>query len=413
MRPLERGMGQQPRSRVRLASMMHEILVLNAGSSSLKFAVFEVRADDADPVCSLRGQFAGFGSTPSFEMRAAEGIDLSASLGEPLPATQAEAVAPLLRVLAKCGRGERQLSAVGHRFVHGGSKYASPVLVDAAALAALDAVVPLAPLHMPASLAVLRAARAAFPLAPQIACFDTAFHATQPEVATRVALPRALADKGYRRYGFHGLNYEHVVAALPRLSGATLPSRLLIFHLGNGASICAVRDGASVATTMGYTPLDGLIMGTRCGSIDPGLLIALMRDEHLDADALERLLYWQSGLFALSGGASDMRELLARTDAHARLAVDAFCYWAARHAGSLAVALGGLDAIIFTGGMGENAAEIRARIAAHLGWLGVALDAASNATRGPRLSPAGATIAVWCIPADEEAAIARAVVGVI
>ena len=286
--------------------------------------------------------------------------------------------------------------------------FTKPTIVDDATLVQLDHIVSMAPLHMPAGLAVLKATRSAFPGVPQIACFDTAFHATQPRVATLFALPQEFERKGYRRYGFHGLNYEHVVSELPKLSGRPLPRRVLACHLGNGASLCAIRDGRSVATTMGYTPLDGLVMGTRCGGIDPGVVIALMRDEQLDADALENLLYRKSGLTALSGGVSEMRELLERTDAAAAEAVDAFCYWAARHAGSMITAMGGLDAIVFTGGMGENAPLVRARIISHLSWLGVELDDRLNFANGHRLSADGSRVAVWRIAANEEARIARA-----
>jgi acetate kinase len=245
------------------------------------------------------------------------------------------------------------------------------------------------------------------PAVPQIACFDTAFHAGQPEVATRLPLPAAYHERGYRRYGFHGLNYEHVVSALPGMTGRPLPRRLLIAHLGNGSSMCAVAQGRSLATTMGYSTADGLVMGTRSGAVDPGLLIALMRDEGLDAAGLEDLLYRRSGLLGLSGISSDMRTLLASERPEAQAAVDAYCYWAARHAGSLVTVLGGLDALVFTAGIGENAAPVRARIVARLAWLGLALDPERNAANAPTLSPAGAARPVYIVPANEELTIAR------
>jgi acetate kinase len=258
---------------------------------------------------------------------------------------------------------------------------------------------------------VLRNIRSVAPMVPQIACFDTAFHATQPDVATRLALPGHLHAEGYRRYGFHGLNYEHIIAELPQVSKAPLPSRLLVLHLGSGASIAAIKDGRSVATTMGYSTLDGLVMGTRTGSIDPGVLIALMRDKGMQAADLEDLLYRKSGLLALSGQTSDMRQLLANGDAKSAAAVEHYCYWAARHAASLVAALGGLDALVFTGGVGENGAAVRAKIIAHLGWLDLQLDDAANAKRAARISlnggAAGANKSVWIIPANEELAIAR------
>ena len=247
----------------------------------------------------------------------------------------------------------------------------------------------LAPLNLPFGLGVLREMRRVAPDVPQIACFDTAFHATQPELATRLPLPRAYFDKGYRRYGFHGLNYEHVVDALPKLSGKPLPRRLLAAHLGSGASMCAILDGRSVATTMGFSTADGLVMGTRTGSIDPGVLVALMRDEHLSLEGLEDLLYRKSGLLGLSGISPDMRVLLASDRPEAREAVDYYCYSAARHAASLIPVLGGLDAIVFTGGVGENAEPVRRRILDHLRWLHVP----------PEM--------VFIVAADEELTIAR------
>jgi acetate kinase len=228
----------------------------------------------------------------------------------------------------------------------------------------------LAPLHQPYGLAVLREMREAAPLVPQVACFDTAFHSGQPEISTRFALPSTYFERGYRRYGFHGLNYEHVVEALPRETGRPLPARLLIAHLGNGSSLCAVRNGKSVATTMGFSTLDGLIMGTRPGAIDPGVILAIMKDDRLSAEQMEDVLYRKSGLLALSGLTSDMRSLLQNPTPQARAAIDAYCYWAARQAGSLITAMAGIDAIVFTGGIGENAVAIRDRINQHLSWIG-------------------------------------------
>ena len=253
----------------------------------------------------------------------------------------------------------------------------------------------MAPLHLPFGLGVLKEMRRIAPAVPNIACFDTAFHATQPELETRLPIPRAYFDRGYRRYGFHGLNYEHVVQALPQQTGKPLPRRLLAAHLGSGASMCAIFDGKSVATTMGFSTADGLVMGTRTGSIDPGVLVALMRDEHLSLDQLEDLLYRRSGLLGLSGISPDMRVLLASDRIEAAEAIDYYCYSAARHAASLVVALGGCEAIVFTGGVGENAGPVRARIMGHLKWLGIATDQ------------------VHIVPANEEMTIARNVVGLI
>lgn len=275
-------------------------------------------------------------------------------------------------------------------------------------LAALDAVRALAPLHNSFGLGAVHAMAVAAPSVSQMACFDTAFHASQPDVAIRFALPSPFHEQGYRRYGFHGLNYEHVIAELARLSGGQLPSRVLAFHLGNGCSICAIDRGRSVATTMGYSTLDGLVMGTRCGSIDPGVLIALLRDTGMSVDELEALLYKKSGLLGLSGVTSDMRGLLARAVAEPEcaMAVEHFCYWAARHAGSLLLALGGLDAVIFTGGIGANSPQVRAKILARMGWLGLAIDAGANEQNSVRISSPQSARSVWAMPADEEKTIA-------
>ena len=351
------------------------ILVLNAGSSSLKFAVFA--AETLTTV--LRGQISGIGSTPRLEVSGEETV--AAVSVSSLP----EAQHFVARWLAKRGAASDSFAGIGHRIVHGGTKYVSPIRVDDAIQDELEALRALAPLHLPFGLGVLREMRKLAPRVPHVACFDTAFHATQPEWATRLPIPREYFARGYRRYGFHGLNYEHVVASLPR----PLPRRLLAAHLGNGASMCAIENGRSIATTMGFSTADGLVMGTRTGTIDPGLLIALMRDEHLDIEGLEDLLYRRSGLLGLSGISSDMRVLLASDRPEAKEAVDYYCYSAARHAGSLVAALGGLNAIVFTGGIGENAAPVRQRILDHLKWLGLRDDA------------------IRIVPANEELAITR------
>jgi acetate kinase len=365
------------------------ILVLNAGSSSLKFAVFRESERAFQPVCD--GQAEGIGVSPMFNAAMSGGDKETKALRQ--GAGHNEALTEILSWLNAKGDIATRVRAAGHRIVHGGRKAIRPLRVESANLMALDELRRLAPLHNGFGLDAIHTLRALMPGIPQIACFDTAFHATQPDIATRLPLPQAFHDAGYRRYGFHGLNYEHVVAELPALSGAPLPERLLIFHLGNGSSICAVLNGRSVGTTMGYSTLDGLIMGTRSGNIDPGVLIALQRDMSLDVDALEDVLYRQSGLLGLSGQTSDMRTLLASTRPESRRAVDHYCHAAARHAASLLVALGGLDAMVFTGGIGANAPDIRQRIAGHLSWLG----------RTP----------VWVVPANEELAIARHVADVL
>lgn len=381
---------------------MPAILVLNAGSSSLKFAAFE-----AGGLATLvRGQVSGLGGASRFDAADDGGAAL------PCPAvadglTHADAQRLVLDWLTARGLEPSQFAGVGHRMVHGGSAYVSPTLVTDAVEEDLQALRALAPVHLPFGLGALRRMREMAPGVPQVACFDTAFHATQPDVATWLPLPRGLREKGYRRYGFHGLNYEHVVEALPGLAGRRLPRRLLCAHLGNGASLCAIFEGRSVATTMGYSTADGLVMGTRTGALDPGVVIALLRDEKLDLAALEDLLYRRSGLMGLSGVSGDMRQLLASDSEAARFAVECYCYSAARHAGSLIVALGGLDGLVFTGGIGEHAGPVRARIGEHLAWLGVQVDDQRNAADRPLISPDGARVPVWIVPADEERAIAR------
>jgi len=360
-----------------------KILVLNAGSSSLKFAIYE------GLTAVLKGQVSGIGSMPRLE------VEGHASRDVPQVATPSEGLLVAAQWLADNGHEPERFRGIGHRIVHGGTRYVIPVAVNDAVQHELEELRALAPLHLPFGLGVLKEMRRIAPEVPNIACFDTAFHATQPELATRLPLPREYFDKGYRRYGFHGLNYEHVVTALPQMTGRPLPRRLLAAHLGSGASMCAIFDGKSVATTMGFSTADGLVMGTRTGSIDPGVLVALMRDEHLSLDQLEDLLYRKSGLLGLSGISPDMRILLASDRTEAIEAVDYYCYSAARHAASLVPALGGLDALVFTGGVGENAGPVRARILSHLKWLAVPLDQ------------------VFVVPANEELTIARNVMAIL
>ena len=376
------------------------VLVLNAGSSSLKFAVFEGLER------TLHGQVEGIGTRPRFLMM---GATATPGAAVELPATtrHASALDRILVALGERGFAASNIAACGHRIVHGGSQFVAPTLIDENRFDALNALRALAPLHNRFGLDAIDALRTAAPGLPQVACFDTAFHATVPEVASRYALPADLHQAGYRRFGFHGINFEHVTAVAAERAGGTPPPRLLIFHLGNGCSICAVKDGRSVATTMGYSTLDGLVMGTRCGSIDPGVLLALQRDRGMTLDELENLLYRGSGLLAVSGHTSDMRELLAIGDEASRYAVEHFSYWAARHAGSLAVALGGVDAVAFTGGIGAGSAPVRGKIVGHLGWLGFELDAARNESHDDSLAGSGSRCPILRVEANEELAIAR------
>jgi acetate kinase len=382
--------------------MPDALLVLNAGSSSLKFSVF---ADEDPPRLLLRGQIEGLSTRPRFVARAGGAI-----VGErDWPAGTELGHAGAIDYLfgwARGALGEGRLAAVGHRVVHGGSRFSRPVLADAATLAELEALVPLAPLHQPHNLAAIRVIARQHPALTQVACFDTAFHSTQPPVARAFAIPRRYAEEGLRRYGFHGLSYEHISSELPGIDPRGAAGRTVVAHLGNGASMCALSEGRSVATTMSFTALDGLVMGTRCGSLDPGVLLYLMNRHGMDARALEGLLYEQSGLLGISGD-SDMRALLARSDASAAEAVDLFVYRIRRELGSLVAALDGLDALVFTGGIGENAAPIRARVCRDASWLGLELDEEANALGGPCISRRDSRVSAWVIPTDEEARIAR------
>ena len=297
------------------------------------------------------------------------------------------------------------LAGVGHRVVHGGTQFTHPARLDDKAIDALAALNPLAPHHQPHNIAAIRAVAARLPKLPQIACFDTAFHATIPEEARRLPLPADYEARGIRRYGFHGLSYESIVARLPALTGR-LPGRLIVAHLGNGASIAAIKDGRSIATSMGFSTLDGLIMATRSGSIDPGVLLHLMREGRSLAE-IEDLLYNRAGLLGLSGLSADMKTLLESSASAARMAVSLYCYRINREIGSLAAALGGLDALVFTGGVGENAAPVRASVCKAAGWLGIALDEKANAAGGPRLTLADSPVSAWAIPTDEQGVIAR------
>mgnify|MGYP003375060531 CR=1 FL=1 len=385
--------------------MADAIVVLNAGSSSLKFSLFLL--EDASPALELRGQVEGLNHAPKFSARDAAGALLAGrdwDAGEALG--HDGAIAHLLDFL----HGElaqHRLLAVGHRVVHGGVEYDRPVRVDEEILARLDRFVPLAPLHQPHNLAPIRAMLARAPGLPQVACFDTSFHRAMPPVAQAFALPPEITDRGVRRYGFHGLSYEYIASALPRFDAAAARGRVVVAHLGNGASMCAIAGGRSVASTMGFTAVEGLPMGTRTGALDPGVVLYLMDELKMDARAIEKLLYTRSGLLGVSGVSSDMRTLLASDEPRAKFAIELFAYRIGRELGSLAGALGGLDALVFTGGIGEHAAPVRAQVLRAAAWLGVELDAAANDAHGPRLSTATSRASAWVIPTDEELMIAR------
>jgi acetate kinase len=381
------------------------ILVLNAGSSSLKFQVFD---RDQDLAVRVRGQIERIGTAPRFSAKDAAGRALVA---RDLDASAGRDHAAALRFLAGWLRenegGSVTLSAVGHRVSHGGTRYSAPVRVDAEVLEKLEELVPLVPLHQPFNLAPIRALLETRPELPQVACFDTAFHATQPQLARLFGLPKHFYDEGVLRYGFHGLSYEYIAEQLPQLAPELAQKRLVAAHLGSGASMCALSNLESIASTFGFSALEGLPMGTRSGSLDPGVVIFLARERGMPLEQIESMLYKQSGLLGLSGVSNDVRELLASKEPDAALALEYFAYRAAREIGSLAAALGGLDAIVFTGGIGENSAEMRARICERSAWLGVELDAGANAAGSGRISPSGSRTSVWVIPANEELMIAR------
>jgi acetate kinase len=381
------------------------ILVVNAGSSSIKFSVFAERS----PALALlaNGQVEGLFTAPRFVAKDAAGALLAERRWAEGQRLGHDGALDTLFAFVAEQRDLPPLAAVGHRVVHGGADYAQPVRVDAQVLAALERYVPLAPLHQPHNLAPIRRLLERSPQLPQVACFDTAFHRSNAELVQRFGLPYAMFDEGVRRYGFHGLSYEYIAAVLPRHSARAAAGRTIVLHLGNGASMCALDGGRSVASSMGFTAVEGLMMGTRTGSLDPGVLLYLMDQRGMDARAIETLLYHQSGLLGVSGISSDMRTLLASREPRARLAIDLYCYRIRRELGSLAAALGGLDALVFTGGIGENAAPIRARVLDDARWLGVEPDAAANAAGGPRLTTAASRVEAFALPTNEELMIAR------
>ena len=384
---------------------MQAILVVNAGSSSVKFQIFGL-SERGDPRRLIKGQIDGIGTQP--RLRAA-GQDGSQLVDKAYAASEIADVAAAMTVAGEWLRQTQaiDLIAVGHRVVHGGPDYDHPILVDANVLARLERLSPLAPLHQPNNLAAIQALHVRRPELPQVACFDTAFHRTHKPVADRYAIPERYYREGVRRYGFHGLSYEYVAARLRDLAPAASKGRVIIAHLGSGASMCALADGRSVESTMGFTALDGLPMGTRPGQIDPGVLLYLLAENGLNAAALERLLYRESGLKGLSGISNDMRELEASDAPAAALAIDYFVYRIGLNAGMLAAALSGLDAFVFTAGIGENSATIRTRVAQRLAWLGAALNPAANAAQKTLISEPHSRVGLYLIPTDEELMIAR------
>jgi acetate kinase len=383
--------------------MSGPIAILNAGSSSIKFALYEPGAGGS---VLLRGQVSQIGVAPHMRVADADGNRLAEQTWPAEGFDHAVATRAIIDTVRASNKGA-PVSAVGHRVVHGGAEFAAPVRIDRRTLAALARLKPLAPLHQPHNLAPIEAIAEASPNLPQVACFDTAFHRTQPPLAQMFALPRRFTDSGVRRYGFHGLSYEYVASRLKEVAPDLADGRVVIAHLGNGASLCALERGRSVASTMGFTAVDGLVMGTRCGAIDPGALVYLMDEYRMDARAIEDLIYRQSGLLGVSGVSSDMQILQASSNPHAAEAISLFVYRIVREVGSLAAALGGLDGLIFTAGIGENDAAIRARIARGCRWLGLELHAMRNTGGVGRISTDTSKVSAWVIPTDEERMIAR------
>ncbi|THF62975.1 acetate/propionate family kinase [Pseudothauera nasutitermitis] len=386
---------------------MKAILVLNAGSSSLKFALFPTEPQLAEKP-ALSGQVEGIGANPELTARDANGerhhepVTTSGGQSE----QHRDALTHLFRWLA-AHNPDLEIVAAGHRIVHGGIRFSAPTRLDGVTMRRLERLIPLAPLHQPHNLRAVHAVSALLPEIPQVGCFDTAFHRTQPAVAQTFAIPRELTAAGVKRYGFHGLSYDYVARKLPEVIGERASGAVVIAHLGNGASMTALRDGKSVASTMGFTAVEGLMMGTRTGSLDPGVLLYLMEQKGMDLKALTRLLYKESGLLGVSGISQDMRTLLNSEAPEAKEAVDLFCYRIARELGSLAAAAGGLDALVFTGGIGEHAAPVREKAAALSAWLGVEIDPQANAAHASRIESAGSRVAVAVIPTNEEGMIAR------
>ena len=385
--------------------MSRHILTLNAGSSSIKFALFEVGG--AEPTVLSVGLAEMLGGERRIRVRGADGAETHQDVwandaGAPFHAQSLE------RVLGwrQAAFGDANVIGVGHRVVHGGTRYDAPVAIDDGVLNHLQTLVPLAPLHQPHNLAGIMAARAAWPDVPQVACFDTAFHRTHPFVNDVFALPLEFYEMGVRRYGFHGLSYEYITKRLQRIAPLHAAGRVIVAHLGNGASMCAIRDGQSIASSMGFTALDGLPMGTRCGQLDPGVVLFLMQEKGMSAEAISDLLYRDSGLKGLSGVSHDMRDLEASDREEARQAIEYFVFRIRRELGGLAASLEGLDAMVFCGGIGEHAWRVRERVLEGMGWIGIDLDRGANRQGAEVLSSSRSRVKVFVIPTDEEAMIA-------
>ena len=384
--------------------MDYALLILNAGSSSLKFAIYQA-AGTGDPQAGYRGAIGDIGRQGSFQVFQAPTAD--GMVDQAVAAANHEQALEHLLAWLEGRHPGFELRAAGHRVVHGGAAYTQPVLIDDEVLAALEGLIPLSPLHQPHNLAGISALARLRPDLPQVACFDTAFHHTLPPLARRFALPRELYARGIQRYGFHGLSYEYIAGRLPDYLGAAAEGRVVVAHLGNGSSLCALRQRCSVETSMSFTPLDGIPMASRCGALDPGLLLYLLREEGLSLEQLDDLLHHRSGMLGVSGQSGDVRELLASSNPHAAEALDLFAYRASQAIAGHAVALEGIDALVFTAGIGEHAAPVRAAICSRLAWLGMTLDQEANRRHGPCISHPHSRVSAWVIATNEEQVIAR------
>ncbi len=383
----------------------HYALVLNAGSSSLKFCVYR-QPNDGAWTLAAKGLVEGIGTAPRLSAKDADGLVLVDQKPD-CPVRDGSDALAVLSSWLKSGYGGAQVLGVGHRVVHGGPRYASPAIVTAQVMTELRRLVPLAPLHQPYNLAAIEAVAERLPDVPQVACFDTSFHRSQPPVADVIPLPNEITSAGMQRYGFHGLSYEYIASVLPSVAPEIAAGRVIVAHLGSGASLCAMKGGRSVDNSLGFTALDGLCMGTRPGSLDPGVVLYLFQTLGLNAKQVETILYKKSGLLGISGISPDMRDLEASNDPWARLAVDYFVYRAVREIGSMAAVLGGIDALVFTAGIGENSPEIRRRICQASVWLGIELDQEANAGKQARISTVSSKASAWVIPTNEELTIAR------
>ena len=381
-------------------------VVVNAGSSSLKFSVYRRREAERWRL-DARGQLEGIGVAPRLSAKNGAGKKLA---DEALHKTAAHDGRTAFNTVANWLRaqyGGARVLGVGHRVVHGGARFTGPTIVTPEVLDDLRKLIPLAPLHQPYNLAAIEAVGERLPDVPQVACFDTSFHRGQPAVAELVPLPREIRDAGVQRYGFHGLSYEYIASVLPQEAPEIAGGRVIVAHLGSGASLCAMKNRRSIDSTLGFTALDGLCMGTRPGAIDPGVILHLFQSLQLSAKEVETILYKKSGLLGISGVSNDMRDLLGKSEPSVRLAVDYFVYRAAKEIGALTAALGGVDGLVFTAGIGENSAEIRSRICEASAWLGLELDSEANRANRPRISRPGSRVSAWVIPTNEELVIAQ------